>query len=153
MHFTMQITMVIPWNYHGITMVICMVQYRGLVSAATTHFTMVIPWNSHGITTKIVVLPRYYRGKTNKPTWIYHDKSRQITSHLPFLDFKTKIRQNDSANWNFKFTLISHNFFFNRNLVCFRKLKRGNLSSWSSLCRKFLLNGDSITRLSPWNDG
>ena len=44
---------------------------------------MELPWCYHGITTKTVVLPRYYRGKTNKPTWIYHGKSRQITSHLP----------------------------------------------------------------------
>ena len=87
-------SMELPWDYHGITMVICMVKYRGLVSAATTHFTMIIPWNSHGntmefpwdyydITTKTVVLPRYYRGKTNKPTWIYHGKTRLLTSHLP----------------------------------------------------------------------
>ena len=72
-------SMELPWDYHGITMVICMVKYRGLVSAATTHFTMVIPWDYHGntmelswcyhgITTKTVVLPRYYRGKTNKST-------------------------------------------------------------------------------------
>ena len=75
MHFTMQITMVIPWNYHGITMelpwdyhgitmVICMVKYRGLVSAATTHFTMVIPWEYHGITMVLPRTPRYYRGNT-----------------------------------------------------------------------------------------
>jgi len=44
---------------------------------------MELPWCYHGITTKTVVLPRYYRGKTNKPTWIYHGKSRQLTSHLP----------------------------------------------------------------------
>ena len=73
-----------------------------------------------------------------------------------FLDCKAKLRQNDSANLYFKFAFILHNLFLNCiyfNFICLRKLKRENLSTWSSLWRNFLLNGGSISRLSGWNDG
>ena len=73
-----------------------------------------------------------------------------------FLDCKAKLRQNDSANLYFKFAFILHNLFLNCiyfNFICLHKLTRENLSTWSSLCRKFLLNGGSISRLSGWDDG